>query len=313
MDRGGAGADELTFDDPFIAAGRRERVGSDRSHPNEDVGPSRAPAYSWDAGAASTPPMPPASPQPARQARAFRCGRMTGWNWLVILVTAAVAFGVTIARSSDAVPLGTPPPAPAGEGGYSFLAVQDDGSGRPVAWDPCSPIPFVIRRAGEPPGGEAMVRWAMAEITRVTGLQFADRGYTDEAPTVSRPLVVEARYGGDPAPVLIAWSTPQEFPGLDGDVVGMAGPRRVSNSTPGTSRYVSGALVLDAPDLAGPRVVHTGLDVSRHAILHELGHLVGLGHVPTPGQVMYGETSPVAGFGEGDLRGLHALGSGRCF
>ena len=273
----------------------------------------RAPAYSWDAGAATAPSTPPTATPTNQPARAFRCGRMSGWNWLIVLVTAVLTFGIAIARSSDARPLGTPLPAPAGQGGYSFLAVQDDGSGQPVAWDPCSPIPFVIRRAGEPPGGEAMVRWAMSEITRVTGLQFADRGYTDEAPSAERPLVLDARYGSDPAPVLIAWSTPAEFPGLAGDVVGMAGPRRVRNTAPGTSRYVSGALVLDAPDLAGPRVVHTGLDVSRHAILHELGHLVGLDHAPTPGQVMYGETSPVGGFGEGDLRGLHALGSGRCF
>jgi predicted Zn-dependent protease len=48
-------------------------------------------------------------------------------------------------------------------------------------------------------------------------------------------------------------------------------------------------------------------------MLHELGHLVGLGHIDDPAEIMNPvSVRPLAGYGPGDLRGLAALGSGRC-
>ena len=49
-------------------------------------------------------------------------------------------------------------------------------------------------------------------------------------------------------------------------------------------------------------------------LLHELGHLVGLGHVADPYQVMYDTNAyPLPSYRSGDLRGLAKLGLGRCF
>lgn len=49
-------------------------------------------------------------------------------------------------------------------------------------------------------------------------------------------------------------------------------------------------------------------------LLHELGHLVGLGHVSDPYQVMYDTNVwPLPRYRAGDLRGLEQLGLGRCF
>src|SRR3954447_4615409 len=63
-----------------------------------------------------------------------------------------------------AAPLARPAPAPSGTGGYRWLEVEDDGSGRPVRWDPCRPIHYVIRPDGAPAGGQLALTRAIARI-----------------------------------------------------------------------------------------------------------------------------------------------------
>ena len=48
-------------------------------------------------------------------------------------------------------------------------------------------------------------------------------------------------------------------------------------------------------------------------VLHELGHLMGLGHVRSLGEIMHPSGGGVVDLGPGDLEGLHQLGaSGGC-
>lgn len=47
--------------------------------------------------------------------------------------------------------------------------------------------------------------------------------------------------------------------------------------------------------------------------MHELGHLVGLGHVPMSDQLMYEDHIGQRAFGAGDREGLRQLGLGPCF
>ena len=47
-------------------------------------------------------------------------------------------------------------------------------------------------------------------------------------------------------------------------------------------------------------------------MLHELAHVVGLGHVDDPEQVMHDTVLGKAASGDGDLRGLRAVGNGPC-
>ncbi len=205
-------------------------------------------------------------------------------------------------------PLGRPALAPSGAGGFTFLATHPDGS--PVTFDPCRPVHVVVRPDGEPPGGRALLLSVLGELSAATGLQFLDDGATDEAPDAQRSPYQPDRYGDRWAPVLIAWSSPAETPMLTERVLGRAGPD--AYGTGADQHFVSGLAVFNGPALA-TQLASGEDDKARAVLLHELGHLVGLGHVDDAYQVMYDTNSyPLARYHAGDLRGLEKLGLGHC-
>ena len=61
--------------------------------------------------------------------------------------------------------------------------------------------------------------------------------------------------------------------------------------------------------LRGPN----GWASARAVVLHELGHLVGLGHVDAAGELMQPQGGPeITDWGPGDREGLAALGGSEC-
>lgn len=215
-------------------------------------------------------------------------------------------------------PLGVPADT-ASAGPHAFAATQDDGA-TAVAWDPCRPVPYVVRPGG-PAGSDLLLRQAIDRVSIATGLRFVDQGTTDEVPGPARAPYQPERYGDRWAPVLIAWSNPGEYPILGGreengagvtDVAGVGGASSAGWEGEPTV-YVTGSLVLDEPDLTAMLAQRDGWDRVRSVIMHELGHVVGLDHVDDPGQLMHATTVPgVVEFGPGDLQGLAALGRGPC-
>jgi Matrixin len=208
-------------------------------------------------------------------------------------------------------PRGVPPPAPGGGGTHEFSLLQADGV-TPVAYDPCRVVHYVIRPDGSPAGGEEMVHAAVARLARVTGLVFVYDGPTDEAPTPEREPFLPDRYGDRWAPVLVAWETEEQNPELVGDVVGQAGSLAVSLGE-GPRVYVTGTVSLDAGQFPEILAQGDGAATASGIVLHELGHLVGLDHVPDESQLLYPETvRGVTDFADGDLTGLARLGQGAC-
>jgi hypothetical protein len=195
---------------------------------------------------------------------------------------------------------------------YAFLQTQPNSTS-PVTWDPCRPIHYVVRPYGSPQGGLDLIQTAISNVSKATGLKFEYDGTTNESPEEQRPNYLPDQYGNRWAPVLVAWSSPNEMPMLSGDVIGLTSAQPV-DSQDGRYALVSGQVALDFSQLTPVMQFNGGRAVVEATISHEFGHLVGLDHVGDPTQLMYPSARPVVhSFGAGDLTGLAQLGSGHCF
>ncbi|GAA3817487.1 matrixin family metalloprotease [Cellulomonas soli] len=290
-----------------------------------DIGPGGGdPRFVWGAGPAA-PFAPPAAqptflpPHGGPPAPRHGTVRVVVVSVLVGLLLAAFLSwrsggpwgdpAPTAGREEAEQPLGVPPTVEQPNGSYTFMAVQDDGL-TPVAYDPCRPVHYVVRAEGEPAGGRQMITEAFLRLSQTTGLVFVDDGETTETVLAERASFQPDLYGDRWAPVLVAWSDQGEVADLSGDVAGLGGsvPMRFGD---GPAVYVTGQVVLDAPAFTQAMAVPGGGPVARAIVLHELAHVVGLGHVDDPAELMY----PYAGradLGAGDLTGLALLGAGAC-
>lgn len=182
-------------------------------------------------------------------------------------------------------------------GQHSFLHKRSDGSA--IGFDPCRAIHWELNPRSMPDGADEAIHAAIDDVSARTGLRFVYDGETlkriDTGTEVGR------------RPVLIQWSDAGQTPELKRLVAGFAAPQVRSGRDEADDRLTSGLVVLDAEDLreASP-------DQVRLVTQHELGHLVGLGHVDDPRELMYEGLAGQRGWGPGDLEGLAMAGSEPC-
>jgi hypothetical protein len=200
-----------------------------------------------------------------------------------------------------------------GSTAFTFQEHQSMPITGPVTWSPCRPIHFVVDASGAPPDFAEHVRSVAREVATATGLVLVDDGATTEAAGDQRASFQPDRYGDRWAPVLVRVADAVTVPSLDGDVAGAALAASATDLRTGVRHYVSGEVLLDAEVLANPPT--PAGDPDYLAVLrHELGHLMGLGHVDDPSQLMHPvrQASAEGTYQAGDLAGLAALGQGRC-
>lgn len=297
----------------------------------------------WVASRAELPHSAPDGPQPARStqprhpsARRKKLRRFIGIALIMSLpilafvVTRGVPLGGSTTASPDGppagvgameAPIGEPINPPPGPDNYAFIATRsgaDSIAEEPVTWDPCRPIHYVTSGIA-PQEGQEILASAFKRVSEITGFKFVNDGPTSEVPTLGRNIYQPDVYGERWAPILVAWTAPQQIPDLAGDTIGLGGGVTVV-SPQGEQAFVSGILFLDLPQIEaqlsqpGPDVDHAQRRRAiRSVMLHEIGHIMGLQHVGDPEQLMFPEARPgVWDFGVGDIRGLYRLATGPC-
>jgi hypothetical protein len=244
-------------------------------------------------------------PQPLRTSTAFTVG-----------LTAAVLVGVVLLHPSSQmesvrrlIGLGQerrlPAPTILDRGGTFTFASTQPGSGDPVGWDPCAPVTYAVNPAGMPEGARPMLDRAVARISAATGLAFEDDGDTDRRPFTGTLVPL-----GGGRPVVIGWGDADEYPGLTGSVAGLGGAA-AEEGAQGRRYYVTGGIVLDVEVFTTANVQQRPR-VLEAILVHELAHVVGLGHVAEPMELMFVDNSGQVELGPGDREGLARLGSVPC-
>lgn len=259
-----------------------------------------------------------------RQARA-RQGRARRWAIAVVVVGVVVGLGAIAwpqlasvespHRMDDheplvqagARPLGQPPRTRHGLGSFSFVAEQQM-SEVPVAYDPCHRVPYTISGKPPAPGADALVEQAVRRVSRATGLVFVRHARAERPWTFER---MDTSYGR--SEVVIGWTNPTDITQLRGQEAGLGRSVHMTDFYTAERFYVTGAVSLDAPQLARLLRRPDGELRVRAVVMHQLAHVVGLDDVQDEGELMYDGALRRLTFGPGDREGLAALGSGSCY
>lgn len=192
----------------------------------------------------------------------------------------------------------------------SFRFTNVDANGRPARWNPCTQIPLLLNPSGAPAEAQSALRQAARRVSAASGLQLALVGTTAHSPDRAWGTRSLPGSSGWP-PVLVAWSDPGTPELSDGGSSAVTTTLWMSGGN-GELVYVSGRVVVNRAHMG----LFSGAGGPGHnltALLeHELSHLVGLGHVSDPKELMYPFVGAVGALGPGDREGLRRLGDGGC-
>jgi hypothetical protein len=186
---------------------------------------------------------------------------------------------------------------------YSFSSMLE---GKPVRWNPCTPIHWKFRAPGAPAGGITVVKQAVARVAQATGTSWVFDGTVSTAPSTSwLPTSTDTI-----KPVLIGWADAASSDLLRGQARNVLGVTRTAWF--GAQQNGHSLAVIRAAVIALDRTDKLPLNgsVSWKAVaLHEISHAMGLDHAGNSRQLMYPVLQAgIADLQSGDLAGLSRVG-----
>lgn len=242
-------------------------------------------------------------PGPARRVRVRRRRRR------LVVVALVWAVGTVLGRS-PAWPVHLPARvAGAFHADHTFL--ETDAAGRPVAWDHCRAIHYVVNPQGAPSDWRELVRAATDEITTASGFVLVlDGTTTDRSWTGGR---------GDGDPVLVGWGVRREVGPIGEGAAGLGAPITFGSTTStgsgqGAARHHGSGIILFDSLYFGELARHDRRGDEQMIVVHEWLHVLGLGHVQQDDEVMgtSGRRTGGTHLGRGDVAGLAALHAVPC-
>lgn len=192
-----------------------------------------------------------------------------------------------------------PGPQPPSTGPHAFSATV---RGEPVRWDPCSTITYRVDSSRATQADVDELNSAIARVEQATGLDFVSMGdYTASySPSSARAPRPSAPTGAE---VALTFTDDDVATDFANGLLGYAIIQWSGNN----GEIVQGSVTLDATP---------GDGVDKELVwMHELAHLVGLGHVDASGQIMQPRYDrDLTDFGNGDREGLWRVGASQpCF
>jgi len=191
---------------------------------------------------------------------------------------------------------GSQPTSPPSTGSHAFLYATSFGTY--ARWNPCTSVTYELNLAGAPAFARAAVADAMTKVMQATGINMVDLGDTTAGLTGTPPAGVDA---------VIAFSTTQaDGTAFGGGTLGQGGGSYSYTGAGLNAKVVSGYVLINRTYSFLDGYMANGLS---QTLLHELGHMMGLGHVNDIAEVMYPYSHTVTGWGPGDREGLWHLGA----
>ncbi|MEI8083294.1 MAG: hypothetical protein WCI74_15765, partial [Actinomycetes bacterium] len=185
---------------------------------------------------------------------------------------------------------------------YSFMSTVNNDGVHPVRWNPCEKDPIDIRLSGASLTsvyGDALAQ-ATREVAGATGLNITLTGTTSFVP--QQTSFQDPTYSDGEITVFVGSRTSSTmWNGASAGTVGLGGFAYGS----GTATIAVGFVVIDQAASTGMSAGH-----KKEMFMHELAHVVNLGHVNDSHQVMYPSLLGLTSWGDGDLKGLAAVGAG---